>query len=220
MMDAPIVMSTVIDPEEIDDEAHNVDVVAEYPLEFFESSMHAVDPDDAPIEIAEDRLDDPTGFKHSLDTSSINAGPLNTAYKSVDGMEDATKKQMDLAEKTRGVDEKQVASMVVEKHFFPDIIGNLTAFARQEFQCSNNHMHRRPPASGRCQERDWCDAEVRPTVYEGMVDKYVESAKELSEDYELDLYTRQRLEALDDRIESLFNDDQSEQTSIEDFLGD
>lgn len=219
MMDAPIVMSTVIDPEEIDDEAHNVDIVENYPLEFFEMTMHSVDPDIADIGIAEDDLDEPVGFRSSLDVSDINEGPPNTAYKDVDGMQDATNMQMDLAEKTRGVDESNVASMVVEKHFFPDIIGNLTAFARQEFQCSNNHMHRRAPASGRCTARDWCDAKVRPTVYEGMVDKYVDSAMDLADDYNLDRYTQQRLEALDERIEALFEDDQSEQTSLEDFMG-
>jgi DNA polymerase II large subunit len=219
MMDAPIVMSTVLNPEEIDDEAHNVDIVEEYPLEFYKMTMHALDPDDAEIEIAEDDLENPTGFKSSIPTTDINAGPENTAYKSMDGMEDATDTQMDLAVKTRGVDESTVASMVVEKHFFPDIIGNLTAFARQEYQCAAGHMHRRAPASGKCTARDWCDASVRLTVYEGMVDKYVDAAQGLADDYELDDYTKQRLEELDERIESVFKDDKSEQTSIEDFLG-
>jgi DNA polymerase II large subunit len=219
MMDAPIVMSTVLNPEEIDDEAHNVDIVEEYPLEFYKMTMHALDPDDAEIEIAEDDLENPTGFKSSIPTTDINAGPENTAYKSMDGMEDATDTQMDLAVKTRGVDESTVASMVVEKHCFPDIIGNLTAFARQEYQCAAGHMHRRAPASGKCTARDWCDASVRLTVYEGMVDKYVDAAQGLADDYELDDYTKQRLEELDERIESVFKDDKSEQTSIEDFLG-
>lgn len=218
MMDAPIVMSTVINPEEIDDEAHNVDVVDRYPLEFYEATMEAEDPDNIDIEIAEDRLESPVNVKHSLATSDINAGPRNTAYKSVDGMDDATKKQLDLAEATRGVDEEQVASLIIEKHFFPDIIGNLTAFSRQEFQCSNNHMHRRAPASGRCQQRDWCDAPVRLTVYEGMVDKYMETATELADEYDLDLYTRQRLEFMSERIEQLFKDDKEEQTGLDDFM--
>ncbi|PSQ35786.1 DNA polymerase II, large subunit DP2, partial [Halobacteriales archaeon SW_12_69_24] len=35
-MDAPLVMSSRIDPAEIDDEAHNVDIMREYPREFYE----------------------------------------------------------------------------------------------------------------------------------------------------------------------------------------
>ena len=33
-MDAPLVLTTRIDPKEVDKEAHNIDVTAKYPLEF------------------------------------------------------------------------------------------------------------------------------------------------------------------------------------------
>ncbi len=218
MMDAPIVMSAVIDPEEIDDEAHNVDIVDRYPKEFYEATMSAPDPDSVNIEIAEDRLDEPIGFRSSLPTSQIDSGPRLTAYKTLGGMDEKTDAQLALAEATRGVDEKRVASLVVEKHFFPDIIGNLTAFSRQEMMCGSCGMkHRRAPSSGQCL-RDDCNGVVRLTVYEGMVDKYVETATELAENYSLRTYTKQRLEALDTRIESIFKDDKEEQSSLNDFF--
>ncbi|MFY4816345.1 LAGLIDADG family homing endonuclease, partial [Haloarcula sp. AONF1] len=44
-MDAPLVMSSRIDPSEIDDEAHNVDIVREYPLELYEASRELADPE-------------------------------------------------------------------------------------------------------------------------------------------------------------------------------
>lgn len=43
-MDAPLVLSTRIDPEEIDDEAHNIDTMQELPLEFYNETMKYADP--------------------------------------------------------------------------------------------------------------------------------------------------------------------------------
>jgi len=218
MMDAPIVMSSVIDPEEIDDEAHNVDVVDHYPKKFYEATMHAADPDDIDIELAEDRLDNPTGFKSTLPTSQIDAGPKLTAYKTLGGMQEKLDAQLALAEASRCVDERRVASLVVEKHFFPDIIGNLTAFSRQQFICGACGMkHRRAPSSGRCL-RDDCPGGVRLTVYEGMVTKYVDMATELAESYSLRPYTQQRLSMLSKRIDALFLDDKEEQVTLDDYF--
>ncbi|MEK6851554.1 MAG: DNA polymerase II large subunit, partial [Candidatus Thermoplasmatota archaeon] len=46
MMDAPLVLSTRIDPNEIDKEAHNLDVGASYPLEFYEATQRYARPKD------------------------------------------------------------------------------------------------------------------------------------------------------------------------------
>lgn len=43
-MDAPLVLSTRIDPEEIDDESHNLDVFERFPLKFFEESQKPLKP--------------------------------------------------------------------------------------------------------------------------------------------------------------------------------
>ncbi len=45
-MDAPLVLSTRIDPEEIDDESHNLDIFERFPLEFFERSQEPLKPAD------------------------------------------------------------------------------------------------------------------------------------------------------------------------------
>ena len=39
LMDAPLVLTTRLDPNEIDKEAHNVDVLWEYPLEFYQATL-------------------------------------------------------------------------------------------------------------------------------------------------------------------------------------
>ena len=37
-MDAPLVLSSRIDPEEIDDESHNLDIFERFPVEFYEET--------------------------------------------------------------------------------------------------------------------------------------------------------------------------------------
>lgn len=218
MMDAPIVMSAVIDPEEIDDEAHNVDIDNEHTERFYKQTLNAPKTDKTAVTIAEDVLDDPQNFNHVLETTKFDAGPKNTSYKNMGTMDDKTQSQLELAQRTRGIDERIVASSVVEKHFFPDIIGNLTAFSKQQVYCTGcKSKHRRAPASGIC-KTEGCDKTPNLTVYEGMVNKYLDMAQEISEEYNLDNYAKQRLEALSDRIDSLFNDDKYEQSEMSDFF--
>ena len=44
LMDAPLVLTTRLDPNEIDKEAHNVDCLREYPLELYEAAMAMKEP--------------------------------------------------------------------------------------------------------------------------------------------------------------------------------
>ena len=78
-MDAPLVMSSRIDPAEIDDEAHNVDIMDEYPREFYEATRELRDPSDVEelMTIAEETLGtdrEYTEFRHTHDTADIAAG--------------------------------------------------------------------------------------------------------------------------------------------------
>ncbi|MFD1687910.1 DNA polymerase II large subunit, partial [Halolamina salifodinae] len=84
-MDAPLVMSSRIDPSEIDDEAHNMDIVRQYPTEFYEASLEMADPGEVEdlIQIGEDTLgtdDEYHGFDHTHDTGDLALGPDLSAY--------------------------------------------------------------------------------------------------------------------------------------------
>ncbi|MFB6090619.1 MAG: DNA-directed DNA polymerase II large subunit, partial [Halobellus sp.] len=123
-MDAPLVMSSRIDPSEIDDEAHNMDIVRRYPLEFYEATREMADPgavEDA-IQLGEDTLgtdDEYRGFDHTHDTSDIALGPELSAYKTLGSMMDKMDAQLELSRKLRAVDETDVAERVIEYHFLP-----------------------------------------------------------------------------------------------------
>ena len=220
-MDAPLVMSSRIDPSEIDDEAHNMDVVRRYPLEFYEATREMADPEavEDRIRLGEDSLgtdDEYRGFDHTHDTTDIAMGPDLSAYKTLGDMMEKMDAQLELARKLRAVDETDVAERVIEYHFLPDIIGNLRAFSRQETRCLDcGEKYRRMPLSGDCRE---CGGRVNLTVHEGSVSKYVDTAIEVAERFGCRPYTKQRLYVLEDALESVFEDDTNKQSGIADFM--
>ncbi len=220
-MDAPLVMSSRIDPSEIDDEAHNMDIVRRYPLEFYEATLEMADPgvvEDA-IQLGEDTLgtdEEYRGFDHTHDTTDIAMGPDLSAYKTLGSMMDKMDAQLELSRKIRAVDETDVAERVIEYHFLPDLIGNLRAFSRQETRCLDcGEKYRRVPLTGDCRE---CGGRVNLTVHEGSVNKYMDTAIEVAERFDCRPYTKQRLYVLEDALESVFEDDTNKQSGIADFM--
>ncbi|WP_049901579.1 DNA polymerase II large subunit [Halococcus agarilyticus] len=218
-MDAPLVMSSRIDPAEIDDEAHNMDVVESYPKEFYEATLDMADPGSVDIEIAEESVgteDEYSGFRHTHDTSNLALGPSLSAYKTLGAMTEKMDAQLELARKLRAVDETDVAERIIEYHFLPDLIGNLRAFSRQETRCLDcGTKYRRMPLTGECRE---CGGGVNLTVHEGSVEKYIDTATRVAEEYGTRDYTKQRLEVLDRTLESVFENDKNKQSGIADFM--
>ncbi|ELY50227.1 DNA polymerase II large subunit [Natronorubrum bangense] len=218
-MDAPLVMSSRIDPSEIDDEAHNMDIVSQYPREFYLATREQADPESVEIQIGEDTLGtdgEYTGFEHTHDTTDIAMGPDLSAYKTLGSMMDKMDAQLELSRKLESVDETDVAERVIEGHFLPDLIGNLRAFSRQETRCLDcGEKFRRMPLTGDCRE---CGGRVNLTVHEGSVNKYMQTAIQVAEEYDCRDYTKQRLEVLEQSLESIFENDKNKQSGIEDFM--
>jgi len=218
-MDAPLVMSSRIDPSEIDDEAHNMDIVDRYPLSFYEATREMADPESVDVTIAEETLgtdSEYTGFRHTHDTSNIALGPDLSAYKTLGSMMDKMDAQLELSRKLRAVDETDVAERVIEYHFLPDLIGNLRAFSRQETRCLDcGEKYRRMPLTGDCRD---CGGRVNLTVHEGSVNKYMDVAIRVAEEFGCREYTKQRLKILERSLESVFENDKNKQGSISDFM--
>ena len=220
-MDAPLVMSSRIDPAEIDDEAHNIDIMRRYPLEFYEATRRLAETgevEDA-MTIAEETLgtdDEYTGFAHTHDTTDIAAGPDLSAYKTLGSMQEKMDAQLALSRKLRAVDQTDVAERIIEYHFLPDLLGNLKAFSSQEFRCLGcGEKYRRAPLSSDCPE---CGGRVNLTVHEGSVNKYMDTAIRVAEEFGCRPYTKQRLEILETRINRVFEDDTNKQSGIADFM--
>lgn len=220
-MDAPLVLTTTLDPNEVDDEAHNIDVVERYPLEFYEATQRYARPQEVKdlIETVADRIGRPEqyeGIKFTHPTSDISLGPRVSAYKTLGAMMEKVQHQLALAKKIRAVDEADVARRVVEGHFLPDLTGNLRAFSKQTMRCvSCNAKYRRIPLSGSCRR---CGGKLVLTVSKGSVEKYLQITKGLIDTYNLDDYLRQRIQILEMSISSVFENEGVKQVSLSDFL--
>jgi len=214
-MDAPLVLTTEINHEEIDDEAYNVDTGESYPLEFYEATLRYAKPEEVRgmVKLYEDDFSSGS-FTH--DTSNIAAGTLKSAYLSLTEMKDKLEKQLELADKIKAVDKKDVAIRIIETHFLPDLAGNLTAFSKQTIRCvACNAKYRRVPLSGSCRA---CGGKLVLTVSKGSVEKYLVFIKEMIEKYALDSYLKQRITILERSIDTIFPEKEKKQIMISDFL--
>ncbi len=203
-MDAPLILATILDPEEVDDESWNIDSVSEYPLEFYEATLEYKNPGDVKIKIAEDliREGDPFNFEYTHETSDINDAPVRSAYVSLGEMSEKVRSQLGLATKIRATNASEVAELLLRRHFLGDIKGNLRKFSRQTFRCVKcNEKYRRPPLKGVCLK---CGGKLLLTVSEGNIKKYLEPSEQISKNYHVSNYMRQQIAILRERIQSLF----------------
>jgi DNA polymerase II large subunit len=226
-MDAPLVLTSRIDPAEIDKEALNVDVCERYPVELYTSALTYTEPKKIAdlIDRVERRIGTPAqleGFQFTHDTSDISAGPIESMYTQMKTMTDKLGAELDLAEKIRAVDADDVAERVLNTHFIRDLMGNLSAFSKQKFRCTKcNTSYRRMPLAGKCTKfkgKGICNGNIIPTVHEGSVKKYLEMSREICRKYKISEYTKQRVEVLDLAIESTFGEEKQQQLGLADFM--
>ena len=218
-MDAPLVLTKFIDPSQVDDQVHEMEVVGVYPLNFYRDSQKVVMPDKIKLELVRDRLGTDKqydGFDFSLDTTDINTGNYRTMYSRLGKMMDKVYAQLNLGKKLRAVNEKDEAMRVLNFHFLPDIYGNLRKFGEQQFRCVNcNAKYRRPPLKGVCVR---CGGKLILTISEGSVRKYLEISRKIAEDFGLSDYMNQRLALVERNADSIFTSDKVKQFSLSEFM--
>ena len=222
IMDAPLFVIPVVNPLEVQRQAHEIDVAASYPLTFYEKTQKKISSRRARdlIDLVEHRLGTEAqfeGFKYTIPVSDVNMGNRESVYKRLTRMIDKLNSQLSLAEKIEAVDAEKVARKVLTTHFIRDIAGNLRAFATQGFRCKKcNRKFRRLPLEGKCAA---CGGAVTLTVYRGGIEKYLEAAHQLIRKYGLLNYYEQRLSLVEDEIRSLFDGKKPRQISLADFVG-
>jgi len=220
-MDLPLILTTRLDPSEIDKEAHNIDTLSRYPLDFYEATLrheHSKNVESlmglVASRIGTDLQYEKFGFTH--DTLNISTGPQESLYKTLKSMMDKMDIQLSLAAKIRAVDEADVAYKVIERHFLPDILGNLRAFSKQSVRCPQcNTTYRRMPLQGVCVK---CGGKLTLTVHEMSVKKYLNISREIAEKYKLPTYAIQRITLVEKSIDSLFKSDKVKMTKLTDFF--
>lgn len=217
-MDAPLVLTYLLNPREVDDMAFHMDVVWKYPLEFYRAAKAFKMPWEVKIaqithSLGTEGQFEGMGFTH--DTDDFNRGVVCSSYKLLPSMDEKLKGQMDLAVKIRAVSESDVARLVIEKHFIRDTKGNLKKFSQQEFRCVDcNEKYRRPPLIGKCK----CGGRLLFTISEGSIIKYLQSSLDLAEKYNVSSYLKESLELTKRRVESVFGREKEVQAGLASFM--
>lgn len=220
IMDAPLLLIPAVNTQEVQRQAHDVDVANAYPAEFYEKTWENVEAKQigSLIDLVEYRLGTESqfeGFNFTTPVSNINMGNAESAYKRFRAMTDKLTSQLDLAEKIEAVDARKVALKVLTTHFMRDIAGNLRAFSTQGFRCKScNRRFRRLPLRGTCPS---CNGQLTLTVYRGGIEKYLEAAQHLIEKYALPKYYSQRILLMKEEINALFEGKKPRQISLTDF---
>ena len=217
-MDAPLVLTSILLPSEVDDMAFQLDIGWKYPLEFYEAANQYKMPWEFKIKTINDVLGkdeqyEKMGFTHDFD--NMNNTIRCSAYKTLPSMQEKLEGQMILAEKIRAVDKSDVARLVIEKHFLKDTKGNLRKFSMQTFRCVEcNEKFRRPPLIGKCTK---CNGKIIFTISEGSIVKYLEPTINLANKYNVSPYLKQTVELLQKRIEDVFGKEKEKQLALGDW---
>jgi len=226
-MDAPLVLTSFLDPTEVDDQVHGIDMVWKYPLEMYEASLELKNPwevkygpEKKKVEQLSDRLGterqyEGYGFTHHVD--NFNKGIQCSAYKTLPSMEEKLFGQMEIAKKVRAVDMDDVAKLVIQKHFLRDIKGNLRKFSMQQFRCVKcNDKYRRPPLINKCVT---CGGRLIFTISEGSVVKYLIPSLKLAEKYDFSPYLKQTLDMVKEQVDMIFGKEKEKQVGLGSFMG-
>jgi len=220
IMDAPILLIPFVNTQEVQRQAHDCDVDASYPLEFYKKTLEKAEvrPVSAIMDVVSHRLGTEAqfeGFQYTTPVSNINLGNANSSYKEFKSMIDKLNMQLALGEKIDAVDARQVALKVLNTHFMRDIAGNLRAFSTQGFRCKScNKKFRRLPLRGKC---TFCGGQLTLTVYRGGIEKYLVAAQQLVDKYGLPKYYTQRMDLIKEELASMFDNKKPKQATLFDF---
>jgi DNA polymerase II large subunit len=220
LMDAPLLIQPIVLPHEVQRQAHNVDIVEKYPLEFYKNTwlgVKAADVSDM-IEILKNRIGSEKqfceyGFTHTSGTliSDIN----RSAYSTLNTMSEKLEMQISTANLINSVDTNEVISMVLTTHIIPDIMGNMRSYCSQSFRCNKcGDKYRRIPLYGKCLT---CNNTLLQTVTRGSVEKYILLAENLSNSFKVTSYIRSRVESLIMERNFIFQS-KKEQPTLLDYL--
>ncbi len=213
--DAPLVLNTRMRAGEVDDMIFDLDVTSEIPVSLYRAAEEHKHSSEVKLERVANRLKGEHEFDNlwfSYDTSDINQGMLCSSYKTLPTMHDKVEEQMDLCKKIRAVDVRDVARLIIERHFIRDIRGNFRKFSQQVFRCVDcNDKFRRPPLVGKC---TGCGGKLIFTISEGSIVKYMQAALDLARGYNVSPYLIENLEIVEKDIQSIFGKEKEKQEAL------
>ncbi|MEM2212261.1 MAG: DNA polymerase II large subunit [Candidatus Nezhaarchaeales archaeon] len=220
-MDAPLVLVVSLNPREVDDEVHNLEVHSKYPKVFYEHTLRKANPKklEKDLELVSSRLGSDRqyhDFRFTHGVTRIDLAPLDSTYKKLGSVFKAVKLQLELARKIRAVDVDDVVKRILSLHLLPDLIGNLRAYTRQIVRCKKcGERYRRPPLIGICPK---CSGKLSLSIHSKSVTKYLTLALNLIEHYDVGPYIKQRVKLVEREVFDLFKVSILSQKPLTDYL--
>ncbi len=218
-MDAPIVFTLALNPQEIDDEVYEMETCSLYPATFYDKTQTFSEPKVEEVPVVKKKLGKTDQYIHlnfSHPTPQFDFGPTQSTYTKLKTMEEKLKTQAKLQSKISALQFQDSLERVIVSHLFPDIIGNTRAFSRQTFRCTKcNAKYRRIPLTGNCFK---CEGgNIILTIAQGSVRKYLNIAKEMIHSYNLSDYLKQRILLAETEIDAVFPPEKQTQKSLFEF---
>ncbi len=218
-MDAPLVFTVALNPQEIDDEVHEMETCRLYPTTFYDKTLTYGDAKMDDVPVVKKKLGKEDQYIHlnfSHPTSVFDKGPTQSSYTKLKSMEEKLHAQARLQGRLVPLQFKDSLERVIVSHLFPDIIGNTRAFSRQTFRCTKcNAKYRRLPLTGNCFK--CTGGNIILTIAQGSVRKYLKIAKDMIFSYDLSDYLKQRITLAETEIDAVFPPEKQTQKSLFEF---
>jgi DNA polymerase II large subunit len=222
LMDAPLLLSPLLNPSEVARQALNIETVAQLPVEFYEKTWQGAHPSE--VESLVPTLNKSLGSDHwnigfTHPTEDLDRGRLISSYKELPTMLDKVKEQLQLADQIVAVNAADVAVKVLSTHILRDLVGNLRTFTSQRVRCMKcGSKPRRVPLRGVCHR---CGGKLVATVFRSGVEKYLDVATEMVDRYKIRPYYHQRLDLIKLELSETFKqlpvDKEQQKLLISDF---
>ena len=196
-MDAPLLLSPLLNPSEVARQALNIETIEQLPVEFYEKTWQNAHPSE--VESLVPTLNKTLGSDHwsigfTHSTENLDHARLISSYKELPTMLDKVKEQLQLADQIVAVRGEEVAVKVLSTHILRDLVGNLRTFSTQRVRCmSCGSKPRRVPLGGKCHK---CGGKLVATVFRSGVEKYLDVATEMVQRYKIRPYYHQRLDLI------------------------
>lgn len=220
-MDAPLILTVRVEPTEVDDEVHEMEVTEKYGLEFYDKTFQYLPPSEMQVETVKTRLNANKGkysglmFTHLSSGRAITDAPQRSMYTKLNSMKEKIDAQFRLMDILCSVDKPDSAKRLILSHFIPDLIGNMHSFSKQSFRCvACNAKYRRVPLVGRCTR---CSGKIVLTISKGSIEKYLNMAIDLANRYNLEPYIKQRLILIKEEISNVFGGEVESAVPVKQF---
>ncbi len=206
-MDAPLILTVNVNPNEVDDEVWEMETIERYGKEFYDKTFEYAAPGSIDLDRVEKRLNSDAAysnlmFTHESSASAIHYAPKQSMYTQLKSMQEKIEEQFSLVNRLSSVDKADTARKLILSHFIPDLIGNMHSFSKQTFRCiSCNAKYRRVPLIGKCTK---CGGKLVLTISKGGIEKYLNIAIGLADRYGLEDYIKQRLQLIKKEVEATF----------------